>query len=82
MIARGISTQAVDRLFSSPEFRKMVSGAKLCGAGGGGMVFGLLRDPGDREAVEEVLRRRGFSPFPFRISAGPRISRAGGVGVR
>ncbi len=82
MIARGISTQAVDRLFSSPEFRKMVSGAKLCGAGGGGMVFGLLRDPGDREVVEEVLRRRGFSPFPFRISAGPRISRAGGVGVR
>jgi len=81
-IARGISMRAVDGLFSSPEFRKMVSGAKLCGAGGGGMVFGLLRDPGDREAVEEVLRRRGFSPFPFRISAGPRISRAGVDGVR
>jgi D-glycero-alpha-D-manno-heptose-7-phosphate kinase len=81
-IARGISTKAVDGLFSSPEFRKMVSGAKLCGAGGGGMMFGLLRDPGNREAVEEILRRRGFSPYPFRISAGPRISCAGGAGVR
>ncbi len=81
-IARGLSTRGVDRLFSSPEFRKMVSGAKLCGAGGGGMVFGLLRDPGDRGAVEELLGRRGFSPFPFRISVGPRISRTGGPGVR
>ena len=75
--ARGISLREVDRLFSSPEFRRRVSGAKLCGAGGGGMVFGLLREPGDRNVVEEVLKRRGFPPFPFRISGGPRISRAG-----
>jgi D-glycero-alpha-D-manno-heptose-7-phosphate kinase len=81
-IAQGISLRAVDGLFSSPEFRRRVSGAKLCGAGGGGMVFGLLREPGDREAMEEVLRRRGFSPFPFRISAGPRIARAGGILAR
>jgi len=46
------------------------------------MVFGLLRDPEDREAMEEVLKRRGFSPFPFRISAGPRIARAGGILAR
>ncbi len=77
-IARGISLRAVDGLFSSPGFRRRVSGAKLCGAGGGGMVFGLLRGPEDREAVEEALRRCGFSPFPFRISAGPRIVRLGG----
>lgn len=76
-IAQGISLRAVDGLFSSPEFRRRVSGAKLCGAGGGGMVFGLLREPGDREAMEEVLKRRGFSPFPFRISAGPRVARGG-----
>ncbi len=80
-VARGISTRAVDSLFASPRFRRMVSGAKICGAGGGGMVFGLLRDPGCRGAVEELLRRRGFSPFPFRISAGPRISGKGGTRV-
>jgi D-glycero-alpha-D-manno-heptose-7-phosphate kinase len=78
-IARGISLHAVDELFSSTEFRRRVSGAKLCGAGGGGMVFGLLREPGDRGAMEEVLKRRGFSPFPFRISDGPRMARAGGI---
>ena len=79
--ARGISTRKVDSVFSSPEFQRRVSGAKLCGAGGGGMLFGLLRDPGDREAVESFLERRGLSPFPFRISAGPQISCAGGIGV-
>ncbi len=76
--ARGISTKAVDHLFSSPEFRMRVSGAKLCGAGGGGMMFGLLREPGERERVESSLRRRGISCYPFRISAGPRILRPGG----
>lgn len=81
-IARGITTKAVDRLFSSPDFRRRVSGVKLCGAGGGGMVFGLLRDPGERGAVESFLRRRGLSPVPFRISAGPRITGAGGADVR
>ncbi len=81
-LARGISTRAVDGLFSSPAFRGRVAGAKLCGAGGGGMVFGLLRDPGDREEVERMLARRGFSPVPFRISAGPRITVSGGTGAR
>jgi D-glycero-alpha-D-manno-heptose-7-phosphate kinase len=76
--ARGISTKAVDRLFSSPDFRMRVSGAKLCGAGGGGMMFGLLREPGERERVESSLRRRGISCYPFRISAGPRFLFPGG----
>ncbi len=81
-IARGITTKSVDRLFSSPGFRRRVSGAKLCGAGGGGMVFGLLRDPEEREAVEAMLRRGGLSPVPFRISAGPQVTHAGGTVVR
>ncbi len=79
-LARGISTRSVDGLFSSPGFRSRVSGAKLCGAGGGGMIFGLLRESGDREKVERTLARRGYSPLPFRISAGPRITVAGGTG--
>ena len=81
-IARGISTKEVDDVFSSPGFRRRVSGAKLCGAGGGGMVFGLLREPGDREAVESFLKSRGISPFPFRVSAGPQILCSGEIGVR
>jgi D-glycero-alpha-D-manno-heptose-7-phosphate kinase len=76
--ARGISTKAVDHLFSSPDFRMRVSGAKLCGAGGGGMMFGLLREPGERERVESSLKRRGISCVPFRISVGPRILCPGG----
>ncbi|HEU5360165.1 MAG TPA: hypothetical protein VFU42_03295 [Candidatus Deferrimicrobiaceae bacterium] len=81
-IARGVSTKAVDRLFSSSEFRRRVSGAKLCGAGGGGMMFGLLREPGDRRRLESFLADRGFSPVPFRLSAGPRILGPGGEGGR
>ncbi len=81
-IARGISTRKVDHLFSSREFRRRVSGAKLCGAGGGGMMFGLLREPGDREPVESFLKSRGISPFPFRVSAGPLISCTGEIGGR
>jgi D-glycero-alpha-D-manno-heptose-7-phosphate kinase len=81
-IARGISTKEVDDVFSSPGFRRRVSGAKLCGAGGGGMVFGLLREPEDREAVESFLKGRGISPLPFRVSAGPQILCSGEIGVR
>jgi GHMP kinases C terminal. len=54
-----------------------VSGAKLCGAGGGGMLFGLLRDPGDREAVEVLLSGARMSILPFRISGGPRFEEIG-----
>src|SRR4030065_22557 len=45
-IARGISTKEVDDVFSSPGFRRRVSGAKLCGAGGGGVGFGVLPGAG------------------------------------
>lgn len=77
-IAPGLSTRSVDALFASREFRMRVAGAKLCGSGGGGMVFGLLREPGERERLERLLADRGMSPFPFRLSPGPRVS--GGQG--
>lgn len=76
-IASGVSTRSVDDLFSSAAFRRRVTGAKLCGAAGGGMVFGLLRDPAGRAPTESLLRRSGFFPCPFRISGGPRIRTAG-----
>ncbi|MDD5762963.1 MAG: hypothetical protein PHP88_10730 [bacterium] len=72
-LAPGVSTPGVQMLFSDRRFRRLVSGAKLCGAGGGGMLFGLLRDPDDREAVKALLSGAGMSVFPFRLSGGPRF---------
>ena len=65
---------------SDRRFRRLVSGAKLCGAGGGGMLFGLLRDPDDREAVEALLSGTGMSVLPFRLSGGPRFEETGDGG--
>ncbi|GAB4232902.1 MAG: hypothetical protein OHK0028_08450 [Deltaproteobacteria bacterium] len=72
-LAPGVSTPAVDALSSGRPFRRMASGAKLCGAGGGGMFFGLLRDPADRKAMETLLTRAGMAVVPFRIRGGARF---------
>lgn len=72
-LAPGVSTPGVEALLSDRRFRRLVSGAKLCGAGGGGMLFGLLRDPGDRRVLESILSGAGMTPFPFRLSGGARI---------
>jgi D-glycero-alpha-D-manno-heptose-7-phosphate kinase len=72
-LARGVSTPLVDRLFGRQEFADAVAGAKLCGAGGGGMIFGLLREPDRRAEVEAMLVGAGCERFPFRLSAGPRV---------
>lgn len=76
-LAPGVSTAGVEDLLPDRRFRRLVSGAKLCGAGGGGMLFGLLRDPGDREAVEVLLSGARMSILPFRISGGPRFEEIG-----
>ncbi len=73
-IAPGITTRAVEDLLAGREFRRGVSGAKLCGAGGGGMLFCLLRRPEDRGGVESLLSGVGFAPIPVRLSSGPRVS--------
>ncbi|MBI5576094.1 MAG: hypothetical protein HY896_06980 [Deltaproteobacteria bacterium] len=72
-LAAGISPPKVERLFASREFRMRVAGAKLCGAGGGGMLFGLLRGPEERMRVEGILKEEGFEVLPFRLSKGPRL---------
>jgi galactokinase/mevalonate kinase-like predicted kinase len=79
-LAHGVSTAGVETLQSDRRFRRLVSGAKLCGAGGGGMLFGLLRDPDDREAVEALLSGAGMSVLPFRLSGGPRFEETGNDG--
>jgi D-glycero-alpha-D-manno-heptose-7-phosphate kinase len=72
-LAPGVSPPRVEKAFGSREFRKRVAGAKLCGAGGGGMAFGILRSPEERGSVEALLAAEGFSVYPFRLSGGPRI---------
>lgn len=73
-IAPGITTRAVEELLGSREIRRYVSGAKLCGAGGGGTLFCLLRRPGDRGLVESFLEGAGFPVFPVRLSPGPTVT--------
>jgi len=73
-IAPGITTRAVEEALAAPAIRRHVVGSKLCGAGGGGTLFCLLRRPQDRVAVESFLRSAGFSVYPVRISTGPRVT--------
>lgn len=73
-IAPGISTRAVEEALASRVIRRHVAGAKLCGAGGGGTLFCLLRRPEDRGAVESFLRGAGFPVYPVRLSSGPRVT--------
>jgi D-glycero-alpha-D-manno-heptose-7-phosphate kinase len=76
-LAPGVSTEGVEELLSDRRFRRLVSGAKLCGAGGGGMLFGLLNDPEERGPVEALLCGKGMTVLPFRLSGGPRFEEVG-----
>ena len=79
-LATGVSPRPVERLLAGKAFRRLVAGAKLCGAGGGGMLFGLLRDPGDRRAVSSLLAGAGMTVVPFLPSGGARVEAAGDGG--
>lgn len=76
-LASGVSTPGVEKLLSDRRFRRLAAGAKLCGAGGGGMLFGLLRDPSGRELLESLLSAAGMAVLPFRLSGGARIEETG-----
>ncbi len=73
-LAPGVCPARAEKTFAMKEFRKRVSGVKLCGAGGGGAAFGLLRAPEERRKVEAFLAAEGFAVLPFRLSGGPRVS--------
>lgn len=75
-LAPGVSTRRVEDLLASRAFRRIAAGAKLCGAGGGGMLFGLLREPGDRKAVASLLAEAGMTVVPFSLSGGARVEGA------
>lgn len=74
-LSPGVLPAKVGEALQSRALRERLFGAKLCGAGGGGTLFALLREPAGRPAVEAYLRARGFHPMPFRLAAGPAVEK-------
>ncbi len=72
-LAPGVSAPKVESVLADRRFRRIVSGAKLCGAGGGGMLFGLAREPGDLPAVGTILAKSGMALIPFRPCGRARV---------
>jgi D-glycero-alpha-D-manno-heptose-7-phosphate kinase len=64
--APGISTPLIDRLVQLTR-RAGATGAKACGAGGGGCVFFLV-EPGAKEKVAAVIEREGATVLPVRVA--------------
>jgi D-glycero-alpha-D-manno-heptose-7-phosphate kinase len=68
-LAPGVSTPEIDRV--AEVAREAGGAAKVCGAGGGGVVAVWAppgaREPGRREAVRASLLAAGFRIFPARV---------------
>jgi D-glycero-alpha-D-manno-heptose-7-phosphate kinase len=68
-LAPGVTTPEIDRIAAVA--REAGGAAKVCGAGGGGVVAVWAppgpRGPGRREAVEAALTRAGTRVFPARV---------------
>lgn len=68
-LAPGVTTPEIDRVAEAA--RAAGGAAKVCGAGGGGVVAVWAppgaRGPGRREAVEKSLKAAGFRVFPARV---------------
>jgi D-glycero-alpha-D-manno-heptose-7-phosphate kinase len=63
-LAPGVTTPEIDRIAAIA-----VEGggaAKVCGAGGGGMVA-VWAEPDRRAAIEPRIKEAGFKTVPFRI---------------
>jgi D-glycero-alpha-D-manno-heptose-7-phosphate kinase len=63
-LAPGVTTPEIDRIVEAA--RSEGGAAKVCGAGGGGMVS-VWAPPGKRERVEAALVASGFKPVAFRL---------------
>jgi len=64
--APGISTPLIDRLVQVSR-RVGATGAKVCGAGGGGCVFFLV-ERGAQERVAAAIEREGAAVLPARVA--------------
>ncbi len=63
-LAPGVSSPEIDRIREAAA--SAGGAAKVCGAGGGGMVS-VWATPGRRAGVEAALHAVGFKPVPFRL---------------
>lgn len=63
-LAPAVTTPEVDRIVEAAV--SAGGAAKVCGAGGGGMVA-VWAPPGRREAASSAVRSAGFKPVPFRV---------------
>jgi D-glycero-alpha-D-manno-heptose-7-phosphate kinase len=64
--APGITTPLIDRLVAAAH-KAGATGAKVCGAGGGGCVF-FLAERGARESVAQAIQREGAALLPARLA--------------
>jgi D-glycero-alpha-D-manno-heptose-7-phosphate kinase len=65
--APGISTPLIDRLVAVTR-KAGATGAKACGAGGGGCVF-FLAERGARQRVSQAIEREGATLLPIRVAS-------------
>jgi D-glycero-alpha-D-manno-heptose-7-phosphate kinase len=63
-LAPGVTTPEVDRIVEAAA--SAGGAAKVCGAGGGGMVA-VWAPPGKRDAATSAVQAAGFKPVPFRL---------------
>jgi len=63
-LAPGVTSPEIDRIAEAAE--SAGGAAKVCGAGGGGMVA-VWAPPGRRDAVEAAVKAAGFRAVPFRL---------------
>jgi D-glycero-alpha-D-manno-heptose-7-phosphate kinase len=62
----GITTKLIDKLVAVTR-RQGATGAKVCGAGGGGCVFFLV-ERGAKERVVRVIEKTGATVLPVRVA--------------
>jgi D-glycero-alpha-D-manno-heptose-7-phosphate kinase len=63
-LAPGVTSPEIDRIAAAA--RSVGGAAKVCGAGGGGVVA-VWVDPGARRAAADALDAAGFPLMPFRV---------------
>jgi D-glycero-alpha-D-manno-heptose-7-phosphate kinase len=64
--APGITTPLIDRLVTVTR-KAGATGAKVCGAGGGGCVFFLV-ERGAKQKVAEAIEREGAKLLPVKVA--------------
>jgi D-glycero-alpha-D-manno-heptose-7-phosphate kinase len=64
--APGITTPLIDRLVAVTR-RAGATGAKVCGAGGGGCVF-FLAERGAKQKVAQAIEREGATVLPVKVA--------------